>query len=132
MAFGTFYWCAAPTGAGPNSEGLFRVNLELETDGVDFVVSKLPEPKNDETGTQKADRLTGELLFVTEMVVMYDSGAEVIKVTTGGAPKVAKRQMVAVTGLRVMHWAMEGRSGLSFRADSVAPVQAPASARGAA
>jgi hypothetical protein len=40
--------------------------------------------------------------------------------------------MVTVTGLRVMHWAMEGRSGLSFRADSIAAVQAPASARGAA
>ena len=96
----------------------------------------MPEPKNDETGTQKADRTTGELLFVTEMVVMDDSGAEVIKVTTGGAPKVTKRQMVTVTGLRVMHWAMEGRSGLSFRADSVVPVQPPssaaASARGAA
>jgi hypothetical protein len=61
------------------------MNLELKTDGVDFVVSKLPEPKNDENGAQKADRTTGELLFVTEMVVMDDSGAEVIKVTTGGA-----------------------------------------------
>ncbi len=108
------------------------MNLELKTEGVDFVVSKLPEPKNDENGAQKADRTTGELLFVTEMVVMDDSGADVIKVTTGGAPKVAKRQMVAVSGLRVMHWAMEGRSGLSFRADSIAPVQAPTSARGAA
>jgi hypothetical protein len=108
------------------------VNLELKTDGVDFVVSKLPEPKNDETGTQKADRTTGELLFVTELVVMDDSGADVIKVTTGGAPKIAKRQMVAVSGLRVMHWVMEGRSGLAFRADSIAPVQAPAGARGAA
>ncbi len=109
------------------------MNLELKTDGVDFVVSKLPEPKNDENGAQKADRTTGELLFVTELVVMDDSGAEVIKVTTGGAaPKVAKRQMVAVSGLRVQHWAMEGRSGLSFRADSIAPVQAPTSTRGAA
>lgn len=107
--------------------------LELKTDGVDFVVSKMPEPKNDENGRQKADRTTGELLFVTELVVMDDSGAEVIKVTTGGsAPKVAKRSMVAVSGLRVQHWAMEGRSGLSFRADSIAPVQAPTSARGSA
>ena len=48
------------------------------------------------------------------------------KVTTlGAAPKVTKRQMVTVTGLRVAHWAMEGRSGLSFRAESIVPVQAP-------
>jgi hypothetical protein len=106
--------------------------LELKTEGVDFVVSKMPEPKNDENGAQKADRTTGELLFVTELVVMDDSGAEVIKVTTSGQPKVAKRQMVTLRGLRVMHWAMEGRSGLSFRADSMVPAQAPTSARGAA
>lgn len=48
--------------------------------------------------------------------------------TTGGAaPKVTRRQMVQVTGLRVMHWSMEGRSGLSFRAESIA-VPAPARA----
>ena len=109
------------------------MQLELKTEGVDFVVSKLPAPKNDENGRQKADRTTGELQFVTELVAMDDEGAEVIKVTTlGSAPKVAKRQMVALTGLRVQHWAMEGRSGLSFRAESILPVQAPAAARGAA
>ena len=107
--------------------------LELKTDGIDFVVSKTPEPKNDENGRQKADRTTGELQFVTELVVMDDTGAEVIKVTTGGsAPKVDRRQAVAVKGLRVQHWAMDGRSGLSFRADSIGAVPAPASARGAA
>lgn len=59
--------------------------LELKTDGIDFMLSKLPEPKNDENGRQKADRTSGELLFVTELVVMNDTGAEVIKVTTGVA-----------------------------------------------
>lgn len=49
------------------------------------MLSKLPEPKNDENGRQKADRTSGELLFVTELVVMNDTGAEVIKVTTGVA-----------------------------------------------
>lgn len=103
--------------------------MQLKTDGVDFVVSKMPAPKNDENGRQKADRTTGELQFVTELVAMDDDGAEVIKVTTGGAaPKVTKRQAVQVTGLRVMHWAMEGRSGLSFKAESIAPVRSGASA----
>jgi hypothetical protein len=103
------------------------MELQLKTEGVDFVVSKLPVAKNDEAGRQKADRTTGELLYVTELVAMDDDGAEVIKVTTGGAaPKVTRRQMVTVTGLRVMHWAMEGRSGLSFRAESIAAVRAGA------
>jgi hypothetical protein len=119
--------------AGRNERKGIVVKLELKTDGVDFVVSKPPTPKTDENGRQKADRNTGELHFVTELVAMDDDGAEVIKVTTlGDAPKVAKRQAVMPAGLRVTHWAMEGRSGLSFRADSIAPVQTPASVKGAA
>lgn len=109
------------------------MQLRIATDGIEFVVSKEPQPKNDlETGAQKADRRTGELLFVTELVAMDDDGAEVIKVTTGGtAPEVGKRQLVNVTGLRVQHWSMDGRSGLTFRADAIATVRANAP-RGAA
>jgi hypothetical protein len=108
------------------------MRLAIVLDGIDFVVSKEPQPKNDEAGQQKADRRTGELLFVTELVAMDDDGAEVIKVTTGGtAPEVTKRQLVQVTGLWVQHWAMEGRSGLTFRADSIAPTRTSAP-RGAA
>lgn len=104
------------------------MDLQLKTEGVDFVVSKEPTPKNDLSGRQKADRETGELLFVTELVAMDEAGAEVVKVTTGGqAPRVVRRQPVTVTGLRVQHWAMEGRSGLAFRAESIAPAM-PAAA----
>jgi hypothetical protein len=60
------------------------VKLEIRTDGVEFVVSREPLAKNDNEGRQKADRDTGELLYVTELVAMDDSGAEVIKVTTAG------------------------------------------------
>jgi hypothetical protein len=102
------------------------MRLEIKTQGVDFVVSRAPEPKNDGEGRQKADRGTGELLYVTEVVAMDDSGAEVIKVTTAGEPKVTKRQMVAVAGLIAVPWAMDGRSGVAFKADSVAAVKAGA------
>lgn len=109
------------------------MELQLKTDGVDFVVSKVPAAKNDENGRQKADRTTGELLYVTKLVAMDDDGAEVIKITTGGAaPKVGKRQMVTVTGLRVAHWAMEGRSGLTFKAESIVAVRSGAASGAAA
>jgi len=58
------------------------MQLEIKTEGVDFVVSRVPQPKNDNDGRQKADRDTGELLYATELVAMDDTGAEVIKVTT--------------------------------------------------
>ena len=106
------------------------MRLEIKTEGVDFVVSRVPEPKSDGEGRQKADRGTGELLFSTELVAMDDSGAEVIKVTTAGnAPEVGKRQMVQVVGLIAVPWAIDGRSGVAFRADSVAaPTKAAARA----
>lgn len=50
------------------------MNLQIKTDGIEFVVSKLPVAKNDEVGRQKADRTTGELLFVTELVAMDERG----------------------------------------------------------
>jgi hypothetical protein len=104
------------------------MRLEIRVDGVDFVVSRVPQPKNDTDGRQKADRDTGELLFTTELVAMDDAGAEVIRVTTAGEPKVTKRQPVKVTGLVVTPWAVDGRSGLAFRAESITPVKAGAGA----
>jgi hypothetical protein len=102
------------------------MRLEIKTEGVEFVVSRTPEPKNDGDGRQKADRGTGELLYVTEVVAMDESGAEVIKVTTAGPPKVTKRQLVAVTGLVAVPWAMDGRSGVAFKADAVVAVKGAA------
>ena len=102
------------------------MRLEIRTEGVEFVVSRAPQPKNDGEGRQKADRDSGELLYATELVAMDASGAEVIKVTTAGEPKVGSRQMVAVRGLVVTPWNLDGRSGLAFRAESVSPVKASA------
>jgi hypothetical protein len=109
------------------------MRLEIKTEGVDFVVSRVPEPKSDGEGRQEADRGTGELLFSTELVAMDDSGAEVIKVTTAGAaPEVGKRQPVQVVGLIAVPWAIDGRSGVAFRADTVTAVKAAAGARAGA
>jgi hypothetical protein len=60
------------------------MQLKIKTDGVEFVVSRAPQPKNDNGGRQKVDRDTGASLHVTELVAMDDTGAEVIKVTTAG------------------------------------------------
>jgi hypothetical protein len=98
------------------------MQLEIRTEGVDFVVSRAPLPKNDNDGRQKTDRETGELLHVTELVAMDETGAEVIKVTTAGQPRVAKRQLVTVTKLVATPWTIDGRGGVAFRADSIAPV----------
>src|SRR5690348_12048305 len=108
--------------------GFTAVKLEIRTDGVEFVVSREPMAKNDGEGRQKADQDTGELLYVTEVVAMDDAGAEVIKVTTAGEPRVGKRQAVRVVGLVATPWNMDGRGGVAFRADSITPVTAPTGA----
>jgi hypothetical protein len=103
------------------------MQLEIKTEGVDFVVSRAPQSKNDNDGRQKADRETGELLHVTELVAMDGTGAEVIKVTTAGLPKVVKRQLVTVVKLVATPWNIDGRGGVAFRADSITPVPTAAS-----
>ncbi|MDQ3764578.1 MAG: hypothetical protein M3460_24395 [Actinomycetota bacterium] len=98
------------------------MQLEIRTEGVEFVVSRAPQPKNDNDGRQKSDRDTGAPLHVTELVAMDDTGAEVIKVTTAGEPKIGKRQPVMVVKLVATPWNIDGRGGVAFRADAIVPV----------
>jgi hypothetical protein len=104
------------------------MQLEIRTEGVEFVVSRAPQPKHDNDGRQKADRETGAPLHVTELVAMDDTGAEVIKVTTAGEPKITKRQPVMVVKLVATPWNIDGRGGVAFRADAIVPVPATAGA----
>ena len=98
------------------------MQLEIKTEGVEFVVSRAPQPKNDNDGRQKADRDTGTPLHVTELVAMDDTGAEVIKVTTTGEPRVTTRQLVTVVKLVATPWNIDGRGGVAFRAEAISPV----------
>jgi hypothetical protein len=107
------------------------MRLEIKTERMQFLVTRAPEPKSDGDGRQKADRDTRELLYVVELVALDGSGAssaEVIKVTTAGEPKIAYGQFVHVTGLVVTPWSMDGRSGISFRAQSIVPAKQSAAA----
>jgi hypothetical protein len=103
------------------------MQLEIKTQGVEFVVSRAPQPKNDSDGRQKADRDSGAPLYVTELVAMDDSGAEVVKVTTAGQPRVTTRQLVTVVRLVATPWNIDGRGGVAFRAESIIPVPLDAS-----
>jgi hypothetical protein len=97
------------------------MQLEIKTEGADFVVSRAPQPKNDAEGRQKADRETGALLYVTELVAMDTTGAEIIKVTTVGEPRVVTRRFVTVLKLVATPWTIEGRGGVAFRAEAITP-----------
>ena len=58
------------------------MQLEIKTEGVDFVVSRAPLPKNDNDGRQKSDRETGAPLHVVEKTnptVNYQVGNLVVR-----------------------------------------------------
>ena len=59
---------------------------------------------------------------------MDTTGAEVIKVTTAGEPRVVKRQFVTVLKLVATPRTIEGRGGVAFRAEAITPLSTAASA----
>jgi hypothetical protein len=91
------------------------------------VVSRAPQPNNDNDGRQKADRDSGAPRYVIELVAMDDTGAEVIKVTTAGQPRITTRQLVTVVKLVATPWNIDGRGWVAFRAESITPVLTDAS-----
>jgi hypothetical protein len=101
------------------------MRCEVKTERVQFMVTKLPEPRNDGDGRQKRDRESKEFLWQVEVVAMDETGAEVLKVVVDGptAPKVMPGQYVAISGLVVSPWEMNGRAGLSYRAQAIAPIK---------
>ncbi len=104
-----------PVGTGP-VQALFGGNVEQVTDFT--------------TKIQKIDD-SGRPLMQLGLVLLVASGPEVIKVRIPG-PIAAMNigEPVAVTDLTASPWVMDdGRSGITFRAASIAKVTAPAVAR---
>jgi hypothetical protein len=62
------------------------MQLEINAEGMDAVVSRVLQPRNAHDDRQQADRDTGTPLRVSELVAMVDLGAEVIKVSTTSSP----------------------------------------------
>jgi hypothetical protein len=103
--------------------------LYVDTKGKQVTVSKDPEPKKDQNGTQRSDKGTGRLMWSTQVFVLDETGGEVITITTAGEqPGVTVGQLVAVEQLEAIPWATNGRNGTAFRAISLKPATgAPAS-----
>lgn len=93
------------------------MKLYISAEGKQVTVSKDPEEKTDQNGRQRTERDTGRPMWSTQVVVMDEDGAEVIKVTTvGEKPSVKKGQLVTVSDLEAIPWATNGRNGVAFRA----------------
>jgi hypothetical protein len=98
--------------------------LPIDTGGMAFTVNDEPRPVLDfESKTPRATS-NGEPLWSLRL---YAKGAlrSVITVKVAGEPPaVAVDQEVTVTGLTGIFWELDGRKGLSFRAERIEPAAA--------
>jgi hypothetical protein len=101
------------------------VKLYVDTTGKTVTVSKPTETKNDQNGNQRSEKGTGRLMWSTQVIVLDETGGEVIAITTAGEkPNVTVGQLVAVEQLEAIPWATNGRNGVAFRAVSLKPLSA--------
>jgi hypothetical protein len=110
------------------------VKIYVDTTGKQNTASKDPEPKTDQHGKQRSERDTGRPMWQTQVFVMDETGGEVIAVTTAGEkPNVRQGQLVQLVQLEAIPWSMESngksRSGVSFRAQQILPVEVRSSAK---
>lgn len=99
--------------------------IKVKTDGTRYSVGSAPKPKNDMEGKQRTDRVTGQLLFSTQLIKLDEDGAEIIPVTTAGEPDVGQGAEVRPVGLIAIPWQQGQRSGVAYRADAIEHVTAP-------
>lgn len=89
---------------------------------------RVPEPRvNRETGEVRTNR-DGEPLFVIAVALLQAErrGADVVDVVIPGEPpRIPEGARVRLTELVQRAWEMEGRSGVSYRAASVAVEPGP-------
>jgi hypothetical protein len=103
------------------------MELRIDTTGTQFMVTREGAPKLDrETQTQRADRVTGALLWVVQVMALDATGGEILAVTVDVEPKVSVGQYVSLSGLRAIPWTQGERSGVAFRASGLAVTKAPA------
>ena len=80
------------------------------------------------TGELTFDKRTNQPVWVVNLVIFTPGEAtpEVVKVKLfGDEPKpITQGLPVVVVGLVVSDWEIDGKHGLSFRADSIAPLSA--------
>jgi hypothetical protein len=102
------------------------LRLPIDTSGMMFMGALPPEPVTDFDSKAPKTDANGELLYAVQVVALTGDGAEVIKVTVPGEPNVTPGAVLRLDGLVASPWSMGERSGVSFRATRIEPVNASA------
>ncbi len=105
------------------------MRLPIDTTAMTFICTGGPQPVRDfETKQPKADD-NGEPLYAVSLVAIAENSAEIISVKVPGQPSVSQGAAVTVSELVASPWTMGERSGVSYRAARVEPVEAGSSRR---
>ncbi|MEQ7006436.1 hypothetical protein ABN028_09545 [Actinopolymorpha sp. B17G11] len=101
------------------------MKLFIDKSRATFTVTKATEPKTDADGRQRADKRTGELLFVVQVMALDETGGEMLTITVAGQPpKVNVGQIIDPVELEAIPWAQNGRNGVAYRAKDLKSVSA--------
>ena len=101
------------------------MRFPIDTARLKFMVVAAPEEllqfeegKPREAWARRTDA-SGDVLWRVQVVALGDGDAEIIRVTVPGDPKVGQGEMVRVQGMTQQAWEMDGRSGQTYRAESI-------------
>jgi len=88
-----------------------------------------PEVKsNPRTGEVRTDTASGLPVFVVGVVAIRGRDSSVIQISVPGEPQnLSVGTALRLVGLEAVPWDVDGRSGVSFRAGAVLPVEVPTS-----
>ena len=102
-----------------------KVRFPIDTSRLKFLVvapaeelRQFEEGKPRESWARRTDA-NGEVLWRVQVVALGDGDAEIIRLTVPGDPKVGQGEMVRVTNMTQQAWEMDGRSGQTYRAESI-------------
>ncbi|NNG34920.1 hypothetical protein [Nakamurella aerolata] len=103
------------------------MRMRLRTEGTKYVVVVAPSAKLDQSGNQRVDKSGAMLWQLTVVPIGDEFMREALTIVVDAEPKVSAGSFVEVHDLVATTWEIEGRSGVSFRAQRVAPVSASGS-----
>jgi hypothetical protein len=97
------------------------MRLNINTAGVQFLATRLPEPRTDrDTGAPRIDKETGLPMFQVQVAALDSSGGEVLAVSVPGQPAgITIGSPVSIEGLVAIPWSQGDRSGVAYRATAL-------------
>ena len=105
------------------------MRLPIDVSTISFLAASEPEPMTEhDSDRQRVDK-DGKPLYTVRVVALAEGEAEILAVRVAGMPAkgIGQGSPVRVSGLSATPWAMADRAGITYRAERVEPLAAPAS-----